>query len=314
MSCRGAIRQAPTMRPVWWRLLLFNLTQVLVFVYASWFWIAGLSSEHFQQDSGCETTVFLFARVSASASRGVSIFFAIFSVLFAVNWSVECALCYEDIFAFIKGHTAPLSPAVKLELLEHINTHCRDSLILLIDDPGLSSRSPSARLENMNYAYLVIKSEARETRTIVRLDRPLTDMNSKKKVQERIETMATFKRGLNSDDEEEVASIKFTELVYKTSRNPLDRFLFGFDEKRYNKIRLIWIAIAIACAIYTLLAIELMISWNSISGVYSIQPTGQLIPFLIGVIGLIKTLHDVNFKFAASLPQPNSLVSINKFS
>lgn len=39
--------------------------------------------------------------------------------------------------------------------------------------------------------------------------------------------------------------------------------------------------------------IELILSWNSISGIYSITSTGQLIPFIMGVGGLVKVLNQV---------------------
>ena len=44
---------------------------------------------------------------------------------------------------------------------------------------------------------------------------------------------------------------------------------------------------------FSILAIELIIRWNSISGVYTIGSTGQVIPFTIGIGGLIKVLSTV---------------------
>ena len=42
-----------------------------------------------------------------------------------------------------------------------------------------------------------------------------------------------------------------------------------------------------------IIAIELTLTFNSISGIYTIESTGQLIPFIIGVGGLWKTVNDL---------------------
>lgn len=44
-----------------------------------------------------------------------------------------------------------------------------------------------------------------------------------------------------------------------------------------------------------IIAIELTLAFNSISGVYEIKSTGQLIPFIIGVCGLWSTINDLSF-------------------
>lgn len=45
--------------------------------------------------------------------------------------------------------------------------------------------------------------------------------------------------------------------------------------------------------VYSVLAIELTLYWNSISGVYDINSTGQLIPFVIGLLGLLKMTYAI---------------------
>lgn len=42
-----------------------------------------------------------------------------------------------------------------------------------------------------------------------------------------------------------------------------------------------------------IVAIELTLAFNSISGVYTMKSTGQLIPFVIGVGGLWTVLNDL---------------------
>jgi hypothetical protein len=54
--------------------------------------------------------------------------------------------------------------------------------------------------------------------------------------------------------------------------------------------------------IYSILAIELMLKWNSVSNVYTLKSIGQLIPFVIGVAGLLKVLYDVRKKYEVGTP------------
>ena len=42
--------------------------------------------------------------------------------------------------------------------------------------------------------------------------------------------------------------------------------------------------------IWSVLAIELTLTWNDTQGIYNISSTGQLIPFIVGLAGLLKTL------------------------
>ena len=189
LSSIGAVKQSPAWRPLWWRLLLLNVTYLAVSVYAGWFWIAGADRGHFQQTSGCGNVMFLFARIPGGAFRHLSVFFALISVYSSISWSIGLLSYYEDLLALIKGKIVPLSPTAKDELLRHINSHCPESLnFLVVHDLELSSSSisPKAYLENITYTSLTIRSEVQEARSIIRLDRPLIDMKDKEKVQKRI--------------------------------------------------------------------------------------------------------------------------------
>jgi hypothetical protein len=44
---------------------------------------------------------------------------------------------------------------------------------------------------------------------------------------------------------------------------------------------------------WVVFAIELTIKWNRIRGVYVVNSTGQLIPFVIGIAGILKTLFTI---------------------
>lgn len=48
-----------------------------------------------------------------------------------------------------------------------------------------------------------------------------------------------------------------------------------------------------AALAYSVVAVELMLRWNKVSGIYQFKSTGQFIPFAIGVAGLVKVLLDI---------------------
>ena len=53
-----------------------------------------------------------------------------------------------------------------------------------------------------------------------------------------------------------------------------------------------------ACApSYSILATELTLKWNKVSGVYTMNSTGQLFPFVIGVAGFLKVFYDTQGKY-----------------
>ena len=50
--------------------------------------------------------------------------------------------------------------------------------------------------------------------------------------------------------------------------------------------------------IWAALAIELTLAWNSVSGIYVLGSTGQLIPFVVGVLGLLRNIHLIAIKLS----------------
>ncbi|KAL2842249.1 hypothetical protein BJX68DRAFT_244817 [Aspergillus pseudodeflectus] len=52
-----------------------------------------------------------------------------------------------------------------------------------------------------------------------------------------------------------------------------------------------------ASFIYGILAIELMLRWNRVTGVYNVSSTGELIPFVTGVVGFLDVLFNVRGKY-----------------
>ncbi|KAE9366854.1 hypothetical protein N431DRAFT_445548 [Stipitochalara longipes BDJ] len=53
----------------------------------------------------------------------------------------------------------------------------------------------------------------------------------------------------------------------------------------------------VTVVIWSIIAIETTIKWNGIQDVYSIQSTGQLIPFIIGVTGFLKLSHVIYVQY-----------------
>jgi len=57
----------------------------------------------------------------------------------------------------------------------------------------------------------------------------------------------------------------------------------------------------------TIISVELTLAYNSISGVYTIESTGQLIPLIIGIVGVGRTLNAITIncikKVSRELPK-----------
>ena len=54
---------------------------------------------------------------------------------------------------------------------------------------------------------------------------------------------------------------------------------------------------SIVAITWFVLAVELTLSWNSVGSVYSLSSTGQLIPFITGLLGLVRSVHLVVMEF-----------------
>lgn len=66
------------------------------------------------------------------------------------------------------------------------------------------------------------------------------------------------------------------------------------------------------CIIWTMISVELTLLWNGISGVYTLNSTGQLIPFIIGVVGLLSLLHGISVERSKLKSTDVLLVSLGK--
>ncbi|OCK74898.1 hypothetical protein K432DRAFT_429753 [Lepidopterella palustris CBS 459.81] len=52
-----------------------------------------------------------------------------------------------------------------------------------------------------------------------------------------------------------------------------------------------WCTIMAIYILWTIIGVELTLYWNGVSGVYELNSTGQFIPFVTGVVGLVRMLH-----------------------
>ena len=81
-------------------------------------------------------------------------------------------------------------------------------------------------------------------------------------------------------------------LMSDTSQSPVTR---KYDHRsrlwertvRFSQLTTLWSSAAVI--VRSVLAIELTLIWIGIQGIYSIGSTGQLIPFIIGVAGILRT-------------------------
>jgi hypothetical protein len=51
------------------------------------------------------------------------------------------------------------------------------------------------------------------------------------------------------------------------------------------------VTLSILTCVYSIIAVELTLSWNAIRDVYTIDTTGQLIPFIIGLTGFVRCIY-----------------------
>lgn len=63
---------------------------------------------------------------------------------------------------------------------------------------------------------------------------------------------------------------------------------------RSKSCALLFYIVNATCLMWAIISIELTLAWNTITGVYTIGTTGQLIPFAIGVINFVALLHKIS--------------------
>ena len=66
------------------------------------------------------------------------------------------------------------------------------------------------------------------------------------------------------------------------------RLTTSFSTRQFEKVVS---ALNAACLAWAIIAVELTLYWNGITGVYDVQSTGQLIPLITGIVGLVRAIH-----------------------
>lgn len=61
--------------------------------------------------------------------------------------------------------------------------------------------------------------------------------------------------------------------------------------KWLKRLKIVGVVAAFAAIVWFILAVELTLAWNSVSNIYDLGSTGQLIPFIIGVMGLFRVMY-----------------------
>ena len=71
-----------------------------------------------------------------------------------------------------------------------------------------------------------------------------------------------------------------------------------------------WYAVifGVAAICWFVLAVELTLYWNSINSVYNISSTGQLIPFIVGLLGFVRVTHLAIMTRHGSVSLPHAAV------
>jgi hypothetical protein len=284
--------------PTQYQILLSPLTCLLALVYAAWFWISGINDDQFQHSQGCYTYVFLFSKVSPEALRSVSTFFAFLAVWFSMIYLLLVAMiAYNNITSFTMAFK--LKQTDKLQLLNYINSDCHEVLINFFSKyTGLPREaSLNVHLEDITRLYLVVRIKPGEPKQIIHLGHPLTNLRDKLKVRQQLEEILDIWK-VYSDDFDENVGVEHWGSILQTLLVSQGTISIAFLRDGHTAGRYISYFMYLIGFIYTsyaLIAIELMVIWNDIDGVYSVQSTGQLIPLIVGILSFLKTIHDVIF-------------------
>ena len=73
----------------------------------------------------------------------------------------------------------------------------------------------------------------------------------------------------------------------------------AFTGSFFGSEKLLWLVYTmnIICMIWTIVSVEMTLIWTGVSGVYTIGSTGQLIPFIIGIVSMAGFLQGLAFKY-----------------
>jgi hypothetical protein len=234
-------------------------------IYASWFWIAGVKSTF--QATPCGTKVFIFSKVDMTPGAGG--FLAARVVFGAASLFMTLAMSIAVLGGLVthpKTFLSPISESVIWDLL--LPTNRRGKM-----------RGKRERRRQKGSQRL---SEVLENPTLSpRLQRAWQFVTGRGSEGYVLFLLANCYNGCT----------QFLNTFYRAEETPE---AFSIRQQWYGSITLLGTMLSIV-------AIELTISWNHITNVYSMSSTGQLIAFVVGLGPLITTVYRVLKEKAVSV-------------
>ncbi|PMD59544.1 uncharacterized protein K444DRAFT_663646 [Hyaloscypha bicolor E] len=306
-----------------WRRLFANGIVLAVEIYGFWFWIHGKSGNRFNP-SPCGTTVFLFTKIPAKDFQRASIFCAAFLIYMAAVGLYMMAYTHRKPILNLartiwnyKTQRASAEdialPSISPELAckNTINREQQEALrqVLRYHCSVPSSEVVSAYIEEITIDHMIVRAEPTIKRHQISFRPPL---NSYAEFGRRFDELyAESQENLRAEDSmsgasvSDVASIRGRiKISYRYLLLVWDALISVETPGSPSPYRRAWSEQAFAslfhliALIYSILAIELTLKWNNVSDVYTIKSTGQLIPFIIGIAGILKVWYDVRMKYS----------------
>lgn len=310
-AVRGIRKPERRPPPQMWRFIVINSAVLCLTAYALWFWTVGRNGVYFQSSVCRNPPVFLFARIRPADFDKVAIFFTTVSAL-CVFLPFIMTMLY---WTFIKLRTT--------ELLECLGVATQRNLYL-------DKNEIIAEVNSKGFYHPVVELTTsgwrcgRGTQAIHLHDFTVSDItvdtgvgNERRKIY--IETLirlqdlpVRFKGVIIDSAFLDAFSFLYSDMGVTTIpariRVSIKRWSLYLDffkrqkEMRLELMRPVLLKILPAFAfVYSITAIELTLRWNKIDGVYDVRSTGQLIPLIIGLTGMVKLFVDVRREYKVGI-------------
>ncbi len=293
----------------------FRLTlATAISAYGVWFWFSGAPLLH--QHSSCSDHTFLFARLDIAS--GVRIFFQIQSTLILIVYGILFArelitiVCF---FCLVVGWTAVLAGLTVI--------FGQKTTLPVRDEQEPCDPEKAEKLHNRAVAKNFVKNLFLFFRQWLRLsiavvwkrangkessgsNRPNIENYLVPFIDFRIFSLRTTFQFLCLVTFKTYPPVGYPSIIRHPilgKRNPDTRWdKFKRQVQDWFNTRYTQQAIYtsnVICIVWTILSVELTLVWNNISGVYIISSTGQLIPFIVGIVGLAQLLHGISVQRSA---------------
>ncbi|KIY01947.1 uncharacterized protein Z520_02085 [Fonsecaea multimorphosa CBS 102226] len=248
----------------------------LVSTYNAWFWFRGVG--YFQQDNPCPTYAFFFAKLTANGRlQGFYKFTSVAIMLMPQTWLLACAVFYVASVA--------LGLAIGIGLVVVVYAICLPGAL------GWILHSIIASVYDIFRDPHPVQKVLRFTR---KMRRSVLNWRALKRLME-YSALRPISGYMPVMDK---LAGKWTRIRQRgTMSEPGVRRAGTLPfRSQENRISAKWATYLVVLAVYyvfSIIGIELTIFWNSVEGSYDIGSTGQLIPFVIGILTTIKVLARV---------------------